>query len=158
MLEFLPPPIEPATPHELEVRILTTEEIQTLEPVFTEQGVELPNPSTSFIMGAVCDGKVVGFLVTQLRIHSEPMHIEPGFEHVLSRLIHQTEGVIAQRVGTVDVFLFAPAGRVARLAQMAGMRTEPWVVMSKRVVGMAPDLAEAVPESSESEYSTEVIQ
>lgn len=148
ILEFLPLPDQSGTAHApashaehaaemLDVRPLSVEECKALEPIFAERGVELPDPRWSTIIGCVTDGKVTNnFLVVQLRIHAEPMHLED--ENLIHRIVSVAEEYIARKCGTVDVFLFAPAGRIARLAQLAGdMRVEPWVVLSKRVEGVA---------------------
>lgn len=137
-IDLLPLPKAPELQHE--IRILTADEISTLRPIFEEQGAELPDPTTSFIMGAIePDGHVAAFLVTQLRVHSEPMWIEPGHEGVFRRLVRMTEKTISERLPfPVDVFLFAPPGKITELAQLAGLRVEPWNVMSKRVVPEEP--------------------
>src|SRR5258708_5561022 len=116
-----------------EVRILTIEETATLVPVFEEFGAAMPDPRTSFIMGALSNGKVVGFLVVQLCVHAEPMWIEPGHEAVFEFIVHATERTIGERAGECDVFLFAPAGRVARPSRPAGTRAAAGGVLSNQV-------------------------
>lgn len=157
MLELIPPPApseqetKPASELEAQplavktqaqptVRLLTEAEIQTLAPVFAEQGTSLPDPSTSFFVGTVDDeGSVTSFLVVQLRVHAEPMWIKPGHESVFRSLVHAAEQTIQERTGGgCDVFLFAPAGKIARLAEVSGMRTEPWVVYSKTIAPIDP--------------------
>ena len=118
------------------VRLLTEEEVQSLAPVFAENGSPLPDPSTSFLIGTVDAGtrEVTSFLVVQLRVHAEPMWIKPGHEAAFRGLVHTAERIIQERTGGgCDVFLFAPAGKIARMAEVAGMRTEPWVVYSKTI-------------------------
>lgn len=139
----------------MEVCVLTPDEIATIAPVFADFGAALPDPRTSFIMGALSDGKVVGFLVVQLSVHAEPMWIEPGHEAVFNSLVHATERTIAERAGECDVYLFAPAGKVARLAQLAGMRTEPWVVLSKHVSPEPPQILPLEHSNSESSEATQ---
>lgn len=122
------------------VRLLTPEEVASLQPIFAREGGELPPPEHSFILGSTApDGHVVAFLVVQLRVHAEPVWVEKGHESVVMSLVHAAEQTIAEKVpGGCDVFLFAPAGRVSTLAAKAGMRLEPWAVWSKHVEGAIP--------------------
>jgi hypothetical protein len=134
-LEFLPPSSKQETK---EVRLLTPEEIQTLAPIFAEAGSTLPNPAVSQIVGCVESGEVTAFLVLELKLHAEPMWIKEGHSHTLPALVKEAESVIITRVGAAWVYLFAPAGRVAQLAQTQGMRVEPFVVLSKLVMPEVP--------------------
>jgi len=136
MLNLLPPPS--GAPAELEVRELTLAEIATTESVFKEAGASLPDPATSTFIGAIEGGKVVGFLVLQLRLHAEPMWIEPGKSQLFTQLVHAAEEAILRRAGPQYVYTFCPAGRVSQLAQSMGMQMEPWVVMSKLVMPEVP--------------------
>ncbi len=148
-LDMLPPPIvaeEPRAEQDQQgprspVRLLTPEEVASLEPIFAENGAQLPPPEHSFFLGSVApDGHVVAFLVVQLRVHAEPVWVEKGHEAVVMSLVHAAEKTIAEKVpGGCDVFLFAPAGRVSTLVSRAGMRLEPWAVWSKHVDGVLPD-------------------
>jgi len=123
----------PATPA-LDVRLLTTEEVETLRPEFEAQRAVFPNPQTSFAVGAVdADGKVVAFLFFQLQVHAEPMKIDHPHEALFSRLVDVGERTLVERCGSQLVYAFTPPGKITRLAQMAGMQIEPWVVMSKIV-------------------------
>src|SRR5882724_2554941 len=115
-IDLLPlPDIKPEPEHE--IRLLTADEISTLLPVFEQEAADLPDPATSFIIGAAdpTDGHIAAFLVTQLRVHAEPMWIEPGPENLFRRLVRATERTITERAGLCDVFLFAPAGKVSRM-------------------------------------------
>jgi len=151
-LEMLPPPVPPTEGESLDdspaftsvseatsslPRLLTPEEVATLAPIFAERGATLPAPEHSFFVGTVDDqGAVTSFLVVQLRVHAEPLWIKPGNERVFRGLVTTAEEILAERVqGAVEVYLFAPAGKVARMAEVAGMQMEPWVVYSKRVEG-----------------------
>lgn len=141
MIDMLPVPPKPATAKQgTEYRELTAEEIQTVAGVFTDRGAQLPDPATSSFIGAVEDGRVIGFLVLQLKLHAEPMWIEPGHSAVFAPLVHKAEEVILQRTGPQWVYLFAPAGRVSQMAVTMGMQIEPWVVMSKLVMPEAPQV------------------
>jgi GNAT superfamily N-acetyltransferase len=127
----------PAPEKQYDVRILSSEEIQSLHPIFEKYGADLPDPANSFIVGAVGeDGEIVGFQVTQMRVHVDPLHLKKGVgEHLYSRLIHETERLIEEKAQSpVDVFVFAPEGRISRLAERSGMKPEPWRVLSKRIV------------------------
>lgn len=122
------------------IRELTIEECKQLEPIFHAQGVELPDPATSTIIGAIDEmGKVTeNFIVGQLRLHTEPLVLQPGCEHLFRPLAKALYDKIATSVGTVDVYLFAPDGKVAQMAEVMGMDREPWAVYSTRVYGNAP--------------------
>jgi hypothetical protein len=147
-LDMLPLPVAGGESREQEsevnavasVRLLTPEEIASLQPIFEKEGGVIPSPEVSFVLGSVApDGHVVTFMVVQLRLHAEPMWVEEGHEHLVRSLVHATEKMIAERVpGGCDVFLFAPAGKVAKLAANFGMRLEPWTVWSKYVKGVYP--------------------
>lgn len=124
------------------VRELTLEERKKLEPLFADRGVEMPNPATSTIIGAVDreTGEVSNnFIVGQLMLHAEPLHLEPGCGHLFRPLARSLYDKIAEKVGTVDVFLFAPDGKVSQMAESMGMNREPWNVYSTTVYGNAPE-------------------
>jgi hypothetical protein len=120
------------------IRLLTPEEIKSVEPIFLERGVSLPASNTSVFVGAVKDGKVVAFLVIQLMLHAEPMWIEPGHSNLFLPLVKEAEKTILQRCGPAWVYLFAPAGKVSQLAATSGMQQEPYCVYSKLVMPEAP--------------------
>lgn len=154
-IEFLPVPVvekkpelkaeapvvaAPAEPV-VDVHILNPEELDQIRPIFAANGVPMPNPETSFVMGAVEDGKVVGFLVTHLAVHTEPLHFSKGYEHLVSRVIHKTEDMIAERCGSVLVYSFVLPGKMVALGQSFGMKPEPWIVMSKYVQAADPEVS-----------------
>lgn len=120
----------------VDIRVLTPEEVESLRPEFEKASAVMPNPQTSFAVGGIdSSGKVVAFLFFQLQVHSEPIKIEPGFENLYNRLVETGEQELVKRCGPTLVYAFTPPGKVTRLAQMAGMQVEPWVVLSK-VCGM----------------------
>jgi hypothetical protein len=146
-LDMLPPPVAGEEPREQDtkvnavanVRLLTPEEVSSLAPIFEREGAMMPAAEHSFVVGSVAeDGHVVAFLVIQLKVHAEPMWIEHGHERLFQSLVHVAEKTIAEKVqGGCEVFLFAPAGKIARLAALSGMRPEPWTVWSKFVDAMS---------------------
>jgi hypothetical protein len=138
-LEMLPVAEESTQSKGVEFRVLTPEEISSIAHVFADQGASLPDPTVSQFVGAVEDGKVVGFLVLQLRLHAEPMWIESKHSQVFTKLVAEAEKIILRQAGPQWVYLFAPAGRTAQLAQSMGMQLEPWVVLSKLVMPNIPD-------------------
>lgn len=116
------------------VRLLTPNEVLSLDAEFKQRGCCLPDPASSFFVGAVEDGKVVGYLVIQSVTHAEPMRIAEGHQHLVSRIVHTAEQIISERITEpMNVFLMAEPGRVAELAERLGMKAEPWMVLSKRV-------------------------
>lgn len=119
---------------EIDVRVLTADEVESLRPIFAEQKAVFPNPQYSFFVGAVePGGRVVAFLCFQLQLHAEPMHIEHPHEAVFQRLVDIGEKLLLERVGPCLVYTFTPAGKITKLAAAAGMQLEPWNVMSKIV-------------------------
>lgn len=126
--ESLPVPTTP-------VRVLTEAEIEILKPIFAEQNADLPDPRFSFFVGSVTpQGEVTSFLVIQIKTHAQPMWIKPGHEGIFRSLVHAAEKVIQERTGgNVWVYLFAPEGKISRMAERAKMFLEPWKVYSKMV-------------------------
>ena len=120
------------------IRVLSSEEIKSVEHIFLSSGNALPDPAVSQFIGAVKDGKVVAFLVLQLKLHAEPMWISEGNSQLFLPLVRAAEKIILNKVGPQWVYLFAPAGRVAQLATSIGMQVEPYVIMSKLVTPELP--------------------
>lgn len=137
-LQPLPEPPKPKA-EGVEYRLLTPEEIQSCAPIFAEKGNPLPDPAISQFVGAVEDGKVIGFLVLQLKLHAQPMWIAEGQSQIFASLAHAAEKVILERTGPAWVYLFAPAGKMSQLAQSMGMQLEPWNVLSKLVMYDPPE-------------------
>lgn len=136
VVELRPIDDSDTVPHktDLDIRLLTPEEVETLRPIFAEQKAIFPNTQYAFFVGAVePGGRVVAFLCFQLQLHAEPMHIEPGYQRAFKRMIEVGEQTLLERVGPCLVYTFTPAGKITQLAQAAGMQMEPWVVMSKIV-------------------------
>ena len=126
-MEFLPQ--EPDN----EVRELSPEEIKSLAPHFQERGVPLPDPAFSTFVGAVCDGRVVAFQCLQLRLHAEPMLIEPGYAHLFLPLCRKSEDLILSKCGQQEVLILVEPGRVEELAKAMGMVPQSYIVMTKTV-------------------------
>lgn len=136
-IEELPPISRP--PDLVEERVLTAEEIQKfIKPIYDEGGFQLPDPATSVFVGVVEGGEVLAFLGLQVMLHAEPLWIKDGKASYLTSLVHSAERVILERAGPQWVYLFAPAGKIARLAEHLGMRLEPWCVYSKLVLPSTP--------------------
>lgn len=133
MLEFKPVG-QDTDNKELDVRLLTEDEVESLRPAFADADAIFPNPAVSFFVGAVePGGRVVAFLCFQLQVHAEPMKIDHPHEAVFKRLIDVGEKALLDRIGPCLVYAFTPAGKVTQLAAAAGMKLEPWNVMSKIV-------------------------
>lgn len=124
----------------LQFRELTESEIASVEHIFAETGNPLPDPAISTFVGAVDpDGKVLAFLVLQLKLHAQPLWIADGHSALLTSLVAEAERTILRKTGAAQwVYLFAPAGRLAQLGQAMGMGLEPWVVLSKLVLPEVP--------------------
>lgn len=118
---------------EPEVRELTPEEIKTIEADFHLAGVSLPDPAVATAFGAIVDGKIVGYIFAQLKMHIEPVKIDKGYSHLFSAIIRKTEEVLYSRCGSIWTYAFVNPGRMAALAESRGMTVEPWCVMSKKI-------------------------
>lgn len=138
MIDMLPP-LNVTVTSKNGVRVLTPEEIETVKPIFESKGVGLPNPANSVFVGMVEDGKVIAFLVLQIKLHAEPMWIAEGRSNLFKTLVAEAEKYILQQSGPQWVYLFAPAGRISQLAQSMGMQLEPWNVLSKLIVHEVPE-------------------
>jgi len=136
MIEPLLPPTEPQSG--ISYRELTPDEIKSVEPIFTATGNPLPDPAISTFVGAVENGKVIGFLVLQVKLHAQPMWIEEGHSQIFSPLVAEAERTVLRKAGPQWIYCFTPAGKLSQLAQAAGMSMEPWVVHSKLVQLEAP--------------------
>jgi len=135
-MDFLP---LPNTESGDAVRELTPEEIESyVRPKYEATGNPLPHPSEYSFIGVIRGGQVVAALGVGVKIHAEPLMIDPGYGSVLPALVSAVEKHILSRCGPQYVYLFAPAGRTAQLAQAMGMQLEPWVVMSKLVMPKTP--------------------
>lgn len=118
---------------EPEIRELTPEEIQTLEPDFRAEGASLPDLKTATAFGVILDGKIVGYCFAQLKLHVEPTKIEKGYSHLFGRLMRRMEEILYAKCGPVWTYAFVKPGRMAALAESRGMVAEPWCVMSKQI-------------------------
>src|ERR1017187_536323 len=139
MIEMLPLPTTPTQPEGDCERELTPEEIQQyVKPGYDAANNALPDPAVSTFVGVIRGGRVVASLGIQLKLHAEPLQIESGHSSVLPLLVKYAERLILQRTGPQYVYLFAPAGRVAQMAQAMGLVLEPWCVLSKLVTPPEP--------------------
>jgi hypothetical protein len=146
-MDMLPLPVD-ALP-ELEIRELTLDERDLIKPVFQVQNTEMPDPRYSTILGVIRKGKIVGFGVLQLKLHAEPVYLEDGESGQFIPLVSAMEKTALQKCGPCWVYLFAPAGRVTKLAQTMGLQLEPWCVLSKLVTPEAPPRSDPFTEKLE---------
>lgn len=124
----------PTKEKKVEMRILTPQEALQLAPIFERAGAVVPDPSVSFIIAIIEDGKLTNsFLTIQAVLHGEPMNIEPRHRMYIKSMVHYAENEVVSRAGVQNVFIFAPEGEVKKLAEMFGWTEEPWKVLSKRV-------------------------
>lgn len=112
----------------MEFRRLTQPEIEGVAEEFTLRGVEVPDPRTSFVMGAWEEEKLQGFMVAQIQIHLEPLR--SWNPHCAGPLIQATGDEVLKILGPVPVFCIC-SGRTARLAQAAGFLPHPEFLFSK---------------------------
>lgn len=158
MIEFLPPPPVISGVNRDGVRELTPEEIKTVEHVFHATGNPLPDPAISTFIGAVRDGKVVGFLVLQVKLHAQPLWLEQGHSDLFAPIVSAAERHIIAKAGPQWVYCFAPAGKLSQMAQTMGMQLEPWCVLSKLVQPEAPSKSVIeLPTPSENDVSEAML-
>ena len=156
---MLPPQEKPREqPKEDGVRELTPDEIKSVEHIFKAAGYGLPDPAVSSFVGAVRDGKVLGFIVLQAKLHCEPMWIEQGHSDLFQPIVDKAEQVVLSRCGPVWAYLFAPAGKVARLAETQGFQLEPFVVMSKLIAPEMPSRPATIDFDVQPAVKEEVVQ
>ena len=101
-------------------RWLTPEEIQTLEPIFIENGGDLPDLKFSAFVGALTDeGQIVGFHALQLVPHAEPMWVDPEFRTKVNwrEFQRQIESVLEGG----EYYIFPGNERIAKLCKRGGM-------------------------------------
>ncbi len=124
---------EHPVPSGIQYRLLTPDEILTLKPIFDSQGATLP---AGHYIGAIEGHRIIGFIVLQLKLHAEPMWLERP--EIFKSLVSATEQYILQQNGPTWVFLFAPEGRVADLAEASGMTKETQPIFYKLVTPSVP--------------------
>jgi hypothetical protein len=110
---------DPLAPTPVSYQVLTPEEIKRVKPIFDERKVAMPQGG--IFIGAIENGRVIGFLVLQLKLHAEPMWIAPGKSQIFPSLVATAENYILQNSGPTYVYLFAPEGRVSEMAEAMGM-------------------------------------
>lgn len=62
------------------VRMLTPNEYHLAEEFCQKEGIECPHPEFSYIVAAIDEGRVVGIVVTQMLIHTEPIWIQKEYQ------------------------------------------------------------------------------
>lgn len=135
-MDFLPLPGQ--EPQDA-VRELTPEEVQSyVRPHYEATGNTLPVDGTCVFMGIIRGGQIVGALGLQVKLHAQPLILEPGHGNALPALVKGAEEYILRKCGPQWVYLFAPAGKLSQLAQSMGMQLEPWCVLSKLVQPKLP--------------------
>ncbi len=101
-------------------RTIPPAEWASVEHEFTSRGVGLPDPVSSFIVGAFSDeGKLAGFMVCQPQLHAEPLCLYDPC--ALRGLVSALESELMSRFGNSNYYAFA-SGRVAGMAEAVGMK------------------------------------
>lgn len=147
------PPAPQGDPNRVERRLLTPEEVlEFVKPIYDKGGYPLPNPASCVFVGIIRGGKVKAFLGLQVMLHAEPLWIEDGEASLLTGLVEKAEEIILERTGPQWVYLFAPPGKVARIAERLGMQMEPLCVYSKLVMPPSPPKPLSSLDTREEEY------
>lgn len=128
-------PLPPPTPED-GVRILTSNEIKTLIPLFEERGAELPE--WGVVVGSVRDGEVVGFIILQYKLFAEPMWIKPGHSEEFFPIINKAEETILSTSGPQWVYTSTTLEKVTDIALGMGMEQLPEKLFCKLVVPKPP--------------------
>lgn len=114
-------------------RVLEPSEWKLVEAEFASREVALPDPKTSFIVGAFHEGAygdgLAGFVVCQPVMHLEPLVLYNP--HALRGLVHEAERWMAQKF-TGCFYAFAE-GRVAGLAEAMGLEKMSYGVFRKEI-------------------------
>lgn len=78
------------------IRMLDPEQYHLLEEFCKEEGIEAPSPEFSWVEAAIDldKGKIVGIVVTQMLIHTEPIHIKKEYQGkgIKEQLMDRMEG------------------------------------------------------------------
>lgn len=129
--------IEPLVhePPGVSYRVLSPGELVQIRPIFTERGVDMP--SGGIYLGAVENGRIIGFCVLQLKLHTEPLWIAPGKSQTFHGLVSFAENYIVQNSGPTWVHLFASNPEIEKLAEAMGMERIDQPLFQK-LVGAPP--------------------
>lgn len=115
----------------MNIRVLEGHEFPKLESLFADNGVALPNPDFSEIIVAEDQNEIVGFLVAQLVLHTEPVWIKP--EHRGKGLWRDLHLMAQKSIGDQEYFAFAPDDRISHMAESVGLKKMPWSVFKREI-------------------------
>ncbi len=118
----------------MNIRVLEPQEWDKLKPIFTEFNAPIPQPSVATAVIAENEaGEIVGLLMLQLVLHSEPLWIRADQQHNgLWRDLHrEMEAQFSKTGGTY--YAFSPRGGIAKMTEEVGMEKLPWSVYKKEV-------------------------
>lgn len=102
---------------EITYKVLSGEEWEKLIDFYPE-GYAIPDPTTSGVVVAEKDGKIVGALFGQLVLHMEPLIItDPQVSFI--RLLKLAEAQLPPGSG---YYAFAADAKIGRMAEIAGMK------------------------------------
>lgn len=122
MIEFLPPPkTHDESRTETVIRKLDLAEWEQLSPIFQERNDELPDPNLATILAAFKDGKIVSFIVLQLKLHCEPIYVMPDHSDTFLPLINNAKvfiGSIIQK--ETEVWFRADNENICSMASHLG--------------------------------------
>ena len=111
-------------------RLLTPDEWPKLEPLFGDE--PLPVPQTSVVAIAENeDDEILGVFVLQLQWHLEPLIIKNPKVNFL-RLKEVLDNQLRPH-GKCCYYSFVDDARVAKMAERAGLRAQPWLVFKGEV-------------------------
>lgn len=106
-----------------------------LSKIFAEHKAEVPTPETSAIVVAEVENEIVGFLVLQVQLHTEPLWIHPRYRGVVSwRRMLEEITTLVQSGGQMNCYYtFADNSRMESLLQRAHYRKLPYTVWVKEI-------------------------
>lgn len=115
-------------------RQIDDKEFEMLEPIFTANGAQPPNPGLRTAIVAEDDTRIVGALVLQFAAHSEPLWIDPEYTGRVSfkTMVARLDSLV-QRYGGTGYYAFAPDDKVAKMCELAGLVEVPWKIYRRNL-------------------------
>lgn len=126
------------------IRTLKPEQYYLLEKISKDAGIEVPSPDFSWIEAAIEEdtGEVVGVVVTQMLVHTEPIWIKREYQGkgIKEQLMDATEGRLdatALRIGKgINVYNQPTNAAAERICRLRGYEKSERPLYMKIYTGM----------------------
>ena len=113
-------------------RSLDKEEYLKLKPLLDQQGWTLPYPEMTAVIVAEYQGEIVGFGVTQLVPHAEPMWVHPDWRNTgLAVMLNQKLVTLMESSGLKAWIIVAPSAALAMYCRKMGLKEVPGTIFVK---------------------------